>query len=260
MRASADIDVLVHPDDFDGFVAAMASAGWREAVPYTGAPLARPHSVDLLNDYWPVSVDAHFRFPGFLENDVVVFETLWARRVRVMLAGQAVETCDRASHVAVVGLHLLRRNPDGESPAIDDLVERAREQLGTSGLVELGRVAEETACTVSLRPVLSRLGVIPETSSKVDPAAVREWLEGVHAVAGMGWGWRLRQAPLRQWPRVIWRAVLLTNAEIDAHHGGDGTTLGRTRARLRRLSRLTRLAPGIVRGLRSRGVNRGGPR
>lgn len=249
-RVSADVDVLVHPDDLDRFVAAMKAAGWHGAVESTAPRLRRAHSVNLLHDHWPVGIDVHHHFPGFLAPDSDVFDTLWERRARIELAGVPVSTADPVSQVAVVGLHLLRDDPEGKGLRVKDLVERAGQVLSPSDQDELLDLAIRTDSVVPLRPVLEQLGL--ERARTIDtthPAELLSWLDRAGgATPGTVWGRHLRRTPWWLWPMAVWRAVRLTDAEIATYHGGGVTRRELAQARRRRLRKGLGLVPGILRG------------
>jgi len=249
-RVSADVDVLVHPDDLDRFIAAMTAAGWHGAVETTAPRLVRAHSVNLLHDHWPVGIDVHHHFPGFLASDGDVFDTLWARRAQVELAGVPVSAADPVSQVAVVGLHLLREDAAGEGARVADLVERAAQVLSASDLDELLDLAVRTDSVVPLRPVLVRLGLErAATLEPAHPAELATWFDRANARPGTVWGRHLRQTSWWRWPQAVWHAVWLTDAEITAYHGGGDTRRERARARRRRLGRaIRRVLPGIPHG------------
>ena len=248
-RTSADVDVLVHPDDLDRFVDAMRAAGWHDAVETTAPRLVRSHSVNLLHDHWPVGIDVHHHFPGFLAADGEVFEALWERRARVELAGVAVNAADPVGMVAVVGLHLLRDDADGEGAGITDLVERAGRVLGDDDRGALLELAVRTDAVVPLRPLLLRLGLDrARTIESAHPQQLAQWFDRAAAPPGTVWGRQLSQTPWWRWPHVVWHSVRLTDAEIAAYHGGGSSRRELAVARRRRLRKGLGLVPGIVRG------------
>lgn len=251
-RASADVDVLVHPDDFERFVATLKRAGWYEAVETTVPQFVRPHALNLLHLHWPVGIDIHHRFPGFLAPDREAFSALWVRRTSVELAGMPITACDVVSHVAVVGLHLLREDAEGSSPRVRDLISRANERLGATHQDQLFDLAVQTDAVVTLRPILLGLGLTRAGNATTSHLAELEaWLDEATANPGSVWGRQFRTTRWWRWPALLWHSATLTNAEIDAYHGGDTTRTGRLRARFRRLTRGVALVPGIVSGYRS---------
>lgn len=252
-RVSADIDILVHPDDLTSFVDRMHGIGWHRAVEPTSPRLVRSHSINLLHNYWPLGVDVHHYFPGFLAPDDEVFEVLWSRRAHYTLAGVPVTACDSVGQAALVGLHLLREDPDGTSARVDDLIDHAEGALTRADLRVLLKLAVDTDCVVPLRPVLLRLGI--DQAADLDaahPDELASWLDRARVPPGAVWGQLLRDSRWTQWPAVVWHSLLLTDEEISAYYGGGDTRLELARARLRRLGTGLHLIPGILRGLIAR--------
>lgn len=247
-RTSADVDVLVHPDDLTTFVEHMRAAGWHDATETTAPRLVRAHSVNLLHDHWPVGIDVHHHFPGFLAPDAEVFDALWARRRAYVMAGARVTAADPVSMVAVVGLHLLRHD-DGTSARLDDLVGRAEAVLGPEDLDALLQLARDTDSVVPLRPILLRLGLRrAATIETTHPVELASWYDRAGAPPGSVWGRQLSRTPWWRWPQVVWHAVRLTDDEIATYHGGGDTRRELARARRRRLRRGFGLVPGILHG------------
>jgi hypothetical protein len=248
-RTSADVDVLVHPDDLTAFVDHMRAVGWHDATETTAPRLVRSHSVNLLHDHWPVGIDVHHHFPGFLAPDAEVFDALWARRRAYVLAGARVTAADPVGMVAVVGLHLLREDAEGTSARVDDLVGRAAAVLGPEDREALLQLACETDAVVPLRPILLRLGLKrAATAESKNPTELAQWFDRAGAPPGTVWGRQLSQTPWWRWPQVLWHSMRLTDAEIATYHGGGDTRRELARARRRRLRKGFGLVPGILRG------------
>ncbi len=191
-RDSADVDVLVHPRDLEPLVGGLTAVGWKRMVTGTYASIMPPHSVNVLNDHWPIGIDVHHYFPGFLADAGQVFEALWARHELINLAGVPVPACDPVGQVAIVALHHLRVSPGGESDPLRDLAQRARVTLSTQDLAALIELAQETDATGPLRPFLLQLGVAeqelapvhaPRGARGLEPASPPGRLRGlVHAL------------------------------------------------------------------------------
>ncbi len=242
-RPHADIDVLAAPSDLDAVVAMMEEIGWRRALESTAPTLLPAHSVNLLNDWWPLSIDAHHYFPGFLAPPDAVFEALWCRRTTVELAGAPVLTPDRVAHAAIAALHLLReKRPETDDLELELLVQRASRTLSVHDLDELVDFAEVTGAAVTLGPFLEALGRPSGTvTGPGHHAQLASWNKRVSSPRSSTWIYQLGSSPLRRWPQLIWRAVLLSDDEIRTFHGGDGESL--LRARVRRLRRGFRSVP-----------------
>ncbi len=248
-RDTADVDVLVHPDELGPLVEALRTAGWRELLATTAPSIMPRHSVSVLNDHWPLSIDVHHYFPGFLADPGQVFDVLWARHEDVALAGVPVPTCDRVAHVALVALHHLRDQRAG-APLHPELVElrtRARSTLSLDELDELVEVARELGAVATLRSFLVSLGV---PSGDLDGPAPEEelalWNLRVSAPHSYPWLLHLRQTPLGRWPREVWRAVMLTEDEIRTFHDDGRGTSSVALLRWRRMRRGLRSVPQAV--------------
>jgi Uncharacterised nucleotidyltransferase len=256
-RASADLDVLVHPRDLEPLLDGLVALGWRQGVEGTYAWIMPPHSVNLLSDLWPIGMDVHHYFPGFLADAGEVFDALWARHVMADLAGVPVPACDPVGQVAVMALHHLRVSPDGDSAALRDLSEHVRAVLSEEDVRALVQLAHETDATVTLRPFLLTLGVPDAALGPAhDPDALEEWHRRVRAVGYEAWFMQFAQTPKRQWPSAFWHALMLTDDEIYVYSGVPPGSGGLGRLRLRRIRRGIAGVPRTVRALRSGRVRR----
>jgi hypothetical protein len=249
-RSSADADVLVHPGDLEPFIDSLLHVGWRRGVTTTAALRMPMHSVNLLHDHWPVGLDLHHYFPGFLAEPADVFEALWVRRTPVVLAGVPVPACDRVGQAAIVALHLLRDTPSGRSAALDDLARRTAATFAAEDLAALVELAARTDATGTLGPFLLGLGIeehelaLPRSAEALD-----RWRRRQRVVGYEAWFERFAATPVRQWPRVARHALMLTDDEIYVSSGvapGQGNL---TRLRLRRIGRGVAGIPRTVRAL-----------
>ena len=237
-RTSADLDVLVHPRDLEPLLDGLVALGWRRGVEGTYAWIMPPHSVNLLSDLWPIGMDIHHYFPGFLADAGEVFDVLWARHEMVPLAGVPVPACDRVGQAAVMALHHLRVSPDGDSAPLADLAEHARDALSAEDVRALVQLAHETDATATLRPFLLTLGVPEEEIGPArDAEALDTWNRRVRAVGYEAWFMQFAQTPKRQWPRTLWHALMLTDDEIYVYSNVAPGSGGLARLRLRRIRR-----------------------
>ena len=249
-RASADVDVLVHPRDLEPLVEGLVALGWRRAVEGTYASIMPPHSVNLLSDHWPIGMDVHWYFPGFLADAGAVFDALWDRHAMVELAGVPVPACDPVGQVAIVALHHLRVSPDGDSAALRDLSQHARQVLSAEDVRALVQLADQTDATVTLRPFLLTLGVTDHQLGSVrDAEALDTWNRRVRAVGYEAWFLQFAQTPKRQWPRTLWHALMLTDDEIYVYSHVPPGSGGLGRLRLLRIRRGIAGVPRTVRAL-----------
>lgn len=251
---SADVDVLVDPRERDRFVEAMLGIGWVHG-PVSNAPTILPkHSITMRHQAWPIEIDVHDRFPGFLADIQDVFDLLWDRRTTVRLAGVDLPAPDRVGHAAIAALHHLRDPARGSAgPALERLAADLTRLVGPAGLGELADLAALTGATTTLGPFLRQVGA-PATAlpDAATPEAVEEWALRTETTGSTPWVVGLTRTPLRRWPGAIRHALWLTDEEIDAFHSGTGDGTSRTRLRLRRIRRGLRQLPAALRQLAHR--------
>ena len=241
-RLSADVDVLVHPRDHAAIVAALGRLGWHPAVTTTNARVLPRHSADLVSENWPVSLDVHHYFPGFLEDAGQAFDCLWSRHDTVELAGVDVPVCDRIAHAALYALHMLRDQPgDLLSAEFHALVSRAI-TFRDAEREDLASLAATTGATGTLRPFLAALGIAPPAQSNPDQAAaLAQWQLRRRSGSFDGWLAELRRTSPLRWPSLVWHALVLTEEELLAYHG-SGRDVSTNRLRWERVVRGAELA------------------
>ncbi|MFC6152629.1 nucleotidyltransferase family protein [Nocardioides yefusunii] len=246
-RVSADIDVMVHPDDLDAMQAAMESADWRLAGPHENPQILGHHSIDLLNDHWPIGLDLHSFFPGFLAPASEVFEILWQRRIELPQAGHPVQFTDLASSAAIAALHHLRSlwRPENET-AFDRLVEKASTRLDASDRADLSRLSEETGCVRPLAPFFDRIGMTVAPSHPAEDTEYERWMLGTTAHPYTAWWYAFKELPWRERPRYIWYALVLSPDEIRAYHGDHASETPLWKLRVQRVTRVCRAVPSVM--------------
>lgn len=258
-RSSVDVDVLVDPARFEDMQAAMRRYGWRIDVPMTGPHVLTFHSKAHRHDTWPCEVDVHDRFPGFFAEPQDVFEALWARRTTVTIAGRDVPCPDVLGHATVAALHALRDPAYLRSRRdLDYMVTVLRDRLDTSQLAELAGLALDTGASDTLRPFLDALGAPRLGEGSTSPQDLAAWRVRTASSGGVKtvpYLYQLTRLPVRRWPRLLWHALVLTEAEIrrDQPEAAPGAW-GLFRARVRRLGwglrDLPKAALIVARGLR----------
>jgi len=258
-HASIDVDVLVDPAELERLRRGLEELGWAVRVPNTSATVLPQHSVTYAHPLWPCEIDLHDRFPGFLADPQATFETLWSYRTQVDVAGRPVPCPQPAPHAAIACLHALRDadsavNRDELARLIDVMVatfdDAQRDQLVD--------VARRTGAEGTLWPVLQALGVDDDTSGST-PHDLTDWRIRTSStgVRSIGWVMELRRTPVRRWPAILLRAILLTEAEIrDAQPNAAPGAWGLLRARIRRLGWGLRDVPRAVRIIRGAGADR----
>ncbi|UFS57857.1 nucleotidyltransferase family protein [Subtercola endophyticus] len=216
-KLSADVDVLVEPHQVQRLAAELETAGWQErftpAIPW----LIELHSTTLIHENWPIDIDVHHYWPGFLGDRTVIFDELWNTRSRHEIAGITVFAPDRVSNSLVLALHALRR-PAAESrldeiPILVKAVQRegiTTDQL-TSRALALG--ATQTA-----RPFLRRLGaVIPTDLSPSEE--LRLWNLNANSKGHTrAWLLAVAQAPWHTKTAVLFRAAFPRPSELRGLH------------------------------------------
>ncbi len=220
-RISADVDVLVEPEHFDTYQSLLRKSGW-EVFPSTfQSENFTTHSVTLYRDGWPISIDVHRHYPGFLRPASEVFEILWRRRSALGFAQQPCAIPDRPSSALMLALHSLRSV--SESPRHDLELDQLRDAHFDAG--ELAAIAELALATGSAAP-LSRLleqwGIdIDIPPADFESREYRRWLwkttgargSTTHATTAE-WLGMLSHTP---WPKKAWvlaRAVWPTRRDI----------------------------------------------
>lgn len=247
-RTSADIDMLLHPDDKDRFVAAMEAAGWRVAADPSTPKILGFHSVDMLNDHWPMGLDLHTYFPGFLAPAGEVFDELWRRRTSIPQAGHEVFFTDLSSSAAIAALHHLRAiwRPEDEA-AFARLVDKSTTRLSPDERADLVELSRTTGCVRPLGPYFSALDI---EASPVHPAEQSEWERwslGTQAHPYAAWWVRFRNLRPWQWPGFMWRALFLPTDELRAYHGDHTETTPLWRLHVHRVQRVLKAMPGALR-------------
>ncbi|KQQ05651.1 MULTISPECIES: nucleotidyltransferase family protein [unclassified Rathayibacter] len=210
-RASGDVDVLVPPEDLARLVSLLGDEGWT-LRPWPDAPtLAAKHSRSYRHPDWPIDIDVHWRWPGFLVPPAEAFEGLWARRRLVDLAGRTVATVSVADMALVLALHSLRdawqiTDPRHVGPVDYELLVAAvapRAEIHDP----LARAAESLGAVQTAAPFLQELG-IEAREGDVPAAEVRAWrLNAASPHASAGWVEALRTAPPARRLAVLRRAL-----------------------------------------------------
>lgn len=249
-RQSVDIDVLVAPADRDRLRDGLIDLGWSRLIGAAEAPVFEPHSICLGNETWPVHVDLHHRFPGFLADADTVFDALWADRCEITVAEQPLAATGLAGSTLILALHALRQTSSPSMLAELDAAAAHWNEHGTEAdRARLKDLAEVTGAAALAAPFLARIGV--EVAVPDDPAtraALEEWRIRNELGADTGMGWfllLLRSSPLK-WPGLLWRA-LMANESVLRDYGMAADGSGVWGARWKRLSRAARTAPQLGR-------------
>lgn len=216
---SIDVDIWVDPREFETYCGLLRSIGWTIGVLHRSASIMAIHSDAFVHPTWPCEIDVHHRFPGFLADPQLVFDTLWDRAGAISVAGgQFIAAPDRSGSLLVESLHLLRDGPGGK-PRLVGLVERVAPTLTENDMVELAQLAHAVGAAEALEPVFSEWGVaayIPPDPEPEHVESIADWrlrtsVGDALAVPALV---ELKRSRWRDRPRLLWRTLWLTEAEI----------------------------------------------
>jgi hypothetical protein len=241
-RASADIDLLVDPAGFDDLIEALARASWHERIHLWLFDRLEEHSMTLINEQWPVDIDVHRYFPGFLRPAEEVFEELWRSRQVFTIANKPVDGTNAVAGAAVVGLHALRwMHNDRNVTELAYLAGYLRRHPDVAN--ELTELAARTGSSDTLSPLFELAGLTAIQGRPTPKAALTEWNRRTAHPSRTGeWFSYFQRLPKRAWPRellqVLWpprelyrqdhpdvadtRAALFTARVARLRNGADG--------------------------------------
>lgn len=253
-RTSLDVDVLVDPTRFSDYVELVKDAGWVEFPQTFQAEHFPSHSVTLRRGGWPVAIDIHRHYPGFLSSPVSAFETLWARRSIVTFAGLGCRTPDRPSSAIILALHSLRSVSEAARHA-HELEELQSATFTDAEVAQIVAIATETRSAAPLASALEDMGIIVEVPEEefLKPE-YGDWVWRVRAAQGLSshaaaaeWLSLLARTPLRRKFTVFWRAVWPTRADILTNRPSTTDSFGAIlRARSARIARGLAALPAVV--------------
>jgi hypothetical protein len=246
-HVSADVDVLVRPEDLDRIVELLGARGWLERPSGVSVVRRYSHSRTLYHPQWNCDIDVHDRFPGIEASPGRAFDTLWLGRQYLVMAAKSVAVPSVPAAVIFQALHSLR--------AMDEL----RHQLEYSGLLErvdssmhqdVLDLAVELKATAALQPLLDDLGVaaLPFRHDSVS----EEWRHRT-SVQGTATAYlaALMESPWRAKPRVLTRAIFPSLATLrERNLQLDDSVAGLLRAHLARWRRGVAGLPAAARKIR----------
>lgn len=246
-RTSSDVDVLVHPDDFDRVTAALATAGWKRREGSFAADRYTLHSVAFVAEEWPCDVDVHRYYPGFLTEAGSVFDDLWARHETMEIAHLDCDIPGRLSSILILALHSLRSKASDPRHASELEAMLRTTRLDIQEKAELAALAMSTGSAQTLATVLPKLGV--ETPrEETESAALREWRIRVESGATPTYMWLtlLRDGEHGRLS-VLRHALWPSRADLQVMYPGLPETAGaRFGTRMQRFGRGVRALPRVV--------------
>lgn len=157
-HVSSDVDVLVEPARFLDFCEAIEAHGWRRRPEAFLDSKVIVHSRAYVHEGWCCDLDVHSNYPGFLAQPAHVFDTLWARRIRLSFAHRDVWVPDRVSSALLLALHSLRGN-DEQHRHKAELEFLLRVEFSTRERSEIAALAHAVRCNTTLADVLPQMGV-----------------------------------------------------------------------------------------------------
>lgn len=207
-RESADVDVLVAPEDVVNFVACLKQFGWHERVVLRLMARISEHARTFVHDEWPCDIDVHVDFPGLLREPVQAFDALWQTRTEIDVAGVRVAIPGRVACAILNALHTQYSDPRGVLVREEyaQLVDNLRGAVDSS---ELARTAQALGADRTAQNLLADLDVEPLTNAEAYGRDLREWrrLTGNGATTSAWVGYLLRRAPWRERPAIILDAL-----------------------------------------------------
>lgn len=241
---SSDVDILVHPHDFEVVCELLGANGWNPRPRRSAARFFDDHSVSFVHPEWPCDIDLHRSYPGFLAHPVTVFERLWDSRTAIAFGGVPCMVCSRAANALIMGLHSLRSrsHESRHEREVEYLVQHA--SFTEEERQEIADVASATGCLESADPFLSRLRLPAPRApgATVEVSSLDEWLLRTASADTHVWVWRYafhRTSGFRR-AAVLWRAVWPSAADLES----EDPALAASGAR-RMIFRISRLRDGI---------------
>lgn len=233
-HVSADVDVLVRPEDLARMVELLRARGWLERPSGVAVVRRYSHSRTLYHPQWNCDVDVHDRFPGMEAAPDCVFDTLWRDRQYLVMAARSVPGPSIPAAVIFQALHSLRgmEEPRHERE-YSGLLQRVDVTLH-QGIVDL---SVELQATAALKPLFDDLGL--KNMLVLQGTVSEEWRHRTFVQgAGTAYLVELMESPWRARPRVLARALFpsrRTLRERDLHL--DESFRGLVRAHLARWRR-----------------------
>ncbi|MCE4027324.1 nucleotidyltransferase family protein [Microbacterium sp. Au-Mic1] len=223
-RASADADVLIEPERFTEYCAALESRGWHTRVGRETPALIPQHSMTYIHADWPCDIDVHWMFPGFFADAADAFDILWSSRQEVSVAHVPVQAPSKAGSAVIMALHAERDRRSPKHLEERELVSVAlREAFTTSERDEFTTIARAGRAAWTLRDyfVLADLGPVVVDA---DAEQQRRWAlfsTRVDDASSVAWWHHVRAAPWSQKPRWIVRAIWVSRADMPRNDRED---------------------------------------
>ena len=250
-RISADLDVLVEPGRAQDLVNALARCGWSPRPMTRAAGIASAHSESLTHPDWPIDIDVHFRFPGFLEGDQRAFDALWEDRTTMTFAGVECTVAGRNGSIIIAMLHAIR--PDASGGQRLHELELALDAVRAMDPAERQRLVDlviASGAAAALASPLREAGVEVPVPTEVDATAWNARVASAGSFTGQVVSAAGGASGAERW-KVLWLALWPSSEELRAAYEGEGREVGSmARLRIERLGRGLRALPGALRAYR----------
>lgn len=192
-RAAASVGVWVTPGRQADYIGALLELGWSQASS-TPAGVGWGRAVTVCHPTWPTTIEVHRFFPGFLEDQRIVFELVWDHHAERTVAGHAVACPDRIRAMVLAALHEAKAldraaEPDARAvllPRTADAVTPSEREALLAFLRSSGAAAEVVD---SIPPLAAEAP--PRTDS---PGRRSWWHRGSDDDVGPAASWRSRPA------------------------------------------------------------------
>lgn len=249
VRASADTDVLVHPEDVDHLVRRLELRGWK-LRPFTEGMGIPKHSHTAYHPQWGCDIDIHFRVPGLEADPADVFEVLDTDCSIHHFGGVPAKAPSRAGMLVIQATHALRnRNDDGDfSQSAKNDYEFLLRCTHRVSWDELSAMLEGTWSWAAMKPFL--LEAYPEHVRDIDfPQPSDDWISRTNGISG---GMQILlaffRAPWRNKPGILFRSVIPSREDLAVGHLPLLEANRRTLARYRgiRILRIGRRVPVLL--------------
>lgn len=247
-HVSADVDVLVHPEQLDRLVELLGARGWLERPSGLSVVRQYSHSRTLYHPQWNCDIDVHHRFPGIEASPGSAFDTLWRDRQYLVMATRSVPVPSVPAAVIFQALHSLRAMDDPRHQReYSMLLQRVDATLHQNIMA----LSLELQATAALRPLLNDLGV--KVLRGGEGAVSEEWRHRT-SVQGIGTAYlvELTDSPWLAKPRVLARAMFPSRQSL--RHDNlylDESVSGIFMAHVARWRRGLAGLPGAARKLRA---------
>lgn len=202
-HVSADVDVLVRPEDLDRMVELLGARGWLERPSGVSVVRRYSHSRTLYHPQWNCDIDVHNRFPGMEAPPDGAFDTLWRDRQHLVMAARSLPVPSIPAAVIFQALHSLRAM---DEPRHQREYSGLLQRVDTSMHKEILELSMELQAASALRPLLADLGAM-DVPVRQEPVS-EEWRHRT-SVQGVGTAYlvALIESPWRAKPLVLARAV-----------------------------------------------------